>query len=90
MGEHLLCKQRVMGSSPFTSTRKSIQNNFEKGLAARTKIWMILAPLTGTFALAKKTVMGTVTKEKTGNAVDASQSSPYDGDPSQIRSERVW
>jgi hypothetical protein len=50
---------------------------------------MILAPLTGTFALAKKTVMGMVTKEKTGNAVDASQSSPYDGDPSQIRSERV-
>ena len=34
LGEHLLCKQRVMGSSPFTSTRKSIQNKFEKGLAA--------------------------------------------------------
>jgi hypothetical protein len=43
-----------MGSSPFTSTRKSIQNKFRKGLAARTEIWMILAPLTGTVAQAKK------------------------------------
>ena len=41
LGEHLLCKQRVMGSSPFTSTlgavkgvQKIILNNFEKGLAA--------------------------------------------------------
>jgi hypothetical protein len=78
-----------MGSSPFTSTRKSIQNNFEKGLAARTKIWMILAPLTGTFALAKKTVSGMVAKEKNGNAVDTSQRRPYDGGPSQIKSERI-
>ena len=90
LGEHLLCKQRVMGSSPFTSTRKSIQNKFRKGLAARTEIWMILAPLTGTVAQAKKTVSGMVTKEKMGIAVDASRSSPYDSDPSQIESERVW
>ncbi len=90
LGEHLLCKQRVMGSSPFTSTRKSIQNKFRKGLAARTEIWMILAPLTGTVALAKETVSGVVTKEKMGIAVDASRSSPYDSDPSQSEPERVW
>ncbi len=48
LGEHLLCKQRVMGSSPFTSTSRSESEIFKKGLASREEIWIILGPLSGT------------------------------------------
>jgi hypothetical protein len=46
-----------MGSSPFTSTRELVRIKFGKGLAAGSEIWMILAPVTGSFAEANETVM---------------------------------
>ena len=43
---------------------------FEKGLAARSEIWMILAPATGAFAEAKETVKGKLIFDKMVGLVD--------------------
>ena len=42
----------------------------EKGLAAWTEIWMILAPVTGSFAQAKETVKGKLIFDKMVGLVD--------------------
>ena len=43
---------------------------FGKGLAARSEIWMILAPATGAFAVAKETVKGELIFDKMVGLVD--------------------